>query len=328
MANSHEIAVSGRIRLARNYHDLPFHNQENAATCLKRAYDALHNYTEDLYTLHILNNMSKDERLSLMEEHLISADLLKNAGTGAALIRKDRQVSIMVNEEDHLRIQAIEVGGGLEHAAQQAFQAEEILEKVCGFSFDPKFGYLTSCPTNTGTGMRASLMLHLPMLTRYKQMGNVGQNVAKLGLTIRGIYGEGSEALGDLYQVSNQVSLGRSEEDIIQAVTAVGKQLIDMESGLRDRSMKRAPAELKDAVMRSYGLLSYAITMDEKEFMQHWSNLRLGIALGMVPTPLSASDELLTTAQNAHVRHFAAKREIASAREARCEWIRECLNRA
>ena len=328
MANCHEIAVSGRIRLARNYHDLPFHNQDNAAVCLKRAYDALHNYTEDFYTLHLLSNMERDEQVCLKEEHLISNDLLKKPKTGAVLIRKDRQVSIMVNEEDHLRIQAIEAGGGLEHAAQEAFRAEEILEKVCGFSFDPQFGYLTSCPTNTGTGMRASLMLHLPMLTRHKQMGNVGQNVAKLGLTIRGIYGEGSEALGDLYQVSNQVSLGRSEEDILQAVTAVGKQLIDMESGLRERSMKRAPAELKDTVMRSYGLLRYAITMEEKEFMQHWSNLRLGIALGMVPTPLSTSDELLTTAQNAHVRHFAARREIGSVREARCEWIRECLNRA
>ncbi|MBE5777736.1 MAG: ATP--guanido phosphotransferase [Clostridiales bacterium] len=328
MTDSHEIAVSGRIRLARNYHDLPFCDQKNASTCLQRAYEAMHTKTDQLYTLHVLNSMQKDERLSLMEEHLISADLLKNAMTGAALIRTDRKVSIMINEEDHLRIQAIEAGSNLDKAAEEAFEAEEILEKICRFSFDPQFGYLTSCPTNTGTGMRASLMLHLPMLTRFKQMGNVGQNIAKLGLTIRGIYGEGSEALGDLYQVSNQVSLGRSETDIIQAVTAIGKQLIDMESGLRERCMKRQQTELKDTIMRSYGLMKYAITMDEKEFMQHWSNLRLGISLSLIPVALTLSDELLTTAQNAHVNKFAAGRQIPSPKEARCEWIRECLNRA
>lgn len=324
---NHEIAVSGRVRLARNYHDLSFSDPKNAPTCLQRAYEAMHTGTEQLYTLHVLNNMTKEERLSLMEEHLVSADLLKNAIIGAALIRSDRRVSIMINEEDHLRIQAIEPGGNLEKAAQEAFEAEEILERECPFSFDPKFGYLTSCPTNTGTGMRASLMLHLPMLTKFKQMGNVSQNIAKLGLTIRGIYGEGSEALGDLYQISNQVSLGRSEDDIVQAVTAIGKQLTDMESGLRERCMKRQNLELKDTIMRSYGLLKYAITMDEKEFMQNWSNLRLGISLSLLPTPLSVSDQLLTTAQSGHVKKFAAERQIASVKEARCEWIRECLNR-
>ena len=121
---NHEIAVSGRVRLARNYHDLTFCDQKNASTCLQRAYEAMHTGTEQLYTLHVLNNMTKEERLSLMEEHLVSADLLKNAMIGAALIRSDRRVSIMINEEDHLRIQAIEPGGNLEKAAQEAFEAE------------------------------------------------------------------------------------------------------------------------------------------------------------------------------------------------------------
>lgn len=163
------------------------------------------------------------------------------AETGAALIRQDRRVSVMINEEDHLRIQAIGSGLDLETAANVAFGVEGRLEAVCTFSFDPQLGYLTSCPTNTGTGMRASVMLHLPMLTRYKQMGNVNQSVAKLGLTTRGIYGEGSEALGDLYQVSNQVTLGRTEEEIIEAVTAVVRQLIDMELSLRARCLKEQP---------------------------------------------------------------------------------------
>ncbi|MCI5956186.1 MAG: ATP--guanido phosphotransferase, partial [Clostridiales bacterium] len=254
------VVVSGRVRLARNYYDLPFSTldkSENAHLCISRAQEGVCG-DADGYSLYLMADLPYVERQKLVERHLVSRDLLKRGKEGAALIRNDKRISIMVNEEDHLRIQAIVSGFDLSCAAQEAFRAEEMLEAVCTFSFDPQLGYLTSCPTNTGTGMRASLMLHLPMLTRYKQMGNVNQSVAKLGLTTRGIYGEGSEALGDLYQVSNQVTLGRTEDEIIEAVTAVGRQLIDMELSLRARCLKEQPVELKDALFRSYGLLRYA----------------------------------------------------------------------
>lgn len=325
-----DVVVSGRIRLARNYHDLPFstaENLENAAACIKRACDALHAGTQEVYSLYLLKEMPNTARMALMEQHLISRDLLQNSAVGAALIRADEKVSVMVNEEDHLRIQGLVTGLSLDEAAGEAFEAERILEGGCGFSFDPQLGYLTACPTNTGTGMRASLMLHLPMLTQFKQMGNVTQSVAKLGLTMRGIYGEGSEALGDLYQVSNQVTLGRSEEDIIEAVTAVGKQLIDMETALRERCMAQRATETKDAILRSYGLLRYALSMDGKEFMEHWSNLRLGAALEILPVKLCVADELLTTAQDAHARQYAKARQWdVSADVARCGLIQEKLN--
>ena len=194
------IAVSGRIRLARNYPDLPFSSMErpeDAESCIQRATQAMHTGTDEIYTLHLLRTMTPTDRMSLVDAHLISRDLLKHSAIGAALIRQDEKVSIMMNEEDHLRIQSLSPGNHLSEAAEVAFRAEEILEGSGGFSFDPQLGYLTSCPTNTGTGLRASLMLHLPMLTRFKQMGNVNQSVAKLGLTMRGIYGEGSEALGE-----------------------------------------------------------------------------------------------------------------------------------
>lgn len=322
------VIVSGRVRLARNYHDLPFSTQknpENALACITRAREALEALNQE-YTLYQLNAMPQVERMKLVERHLISRDLLKNVEIGAALIRSDRHVSVMINEEDHLRIQAIGDGLSLFEIAQEAFEAEEALEDVCSFSFDPQLGYLTSCPTNTGTGMRASLMMHLPMLTRYKQMGNVNQSIAKLGLTIRGIYGEGSEALGDLYQVSNQVTLGRTEEEIIDAVTAVGKKMIDMEQALRQRAMKEKHAELTDALWRSYGLLRYARQMDEKEFMQHWSHLRLGAAMEVFATPLTAVDELLTVAQNAHAKRYADSMDTElTADQARCAIVRTTL---
>ena len=232
----------------------------------------------------------------------------------------------MMNEEDHLRIQSLSPGNHLSEAAEEAFRAEKILEGSGGFSFDPQLGYLTSCPTNTGTGLRASLMLHLPMLTRFKQMGNVNQSVAKLGLTMRGIYGEGSEALGDLYQVSNQITLGRREEDIIDAVTAVGKQLIDMESKLRERCRTQQKAKVEDTLWRSYGALRYAVLMSEKEFMQHWSNLRLGSAMGILPAPLSVSDDLLSTAQDAHVKQYAQRNQLElPVEQTRCLLLQEKL---
>lgn len=328
--NPSDVVVSGRVRLARNYPDLPFASggdPANAQACIDRACNAMHTGTTDVYTMHLLSAMPKTDRMALVEAHLISRDLLQNSAAGAALIRQDKQISIMINEEDHLRIQALVNGLKLDEAAKNAYAAEAILEQECGFSFDPQLGYLTSCPTNTGTGMRASLMLHLPMLTRFKQMGNVGQSVAKLGLTLRGIYGEGSEALGDLYQVSNQVTLGRTEDDIIEAVTAVGKQMIDMEAALRERCLTQQPNELKDAIYRSYGILRYAVTMDEKEFMQHWSNLRLGAVLGLIKVDRDVIDELLTVAQNAHIRQYIkAHQSSADVDVARCELIKEKLN--
>lgn len=322
------VVVSGRVRLARNYFDLPFSNiknPENAQLCIERAQAAVADEAEG-FTLYKMKEMAELDQQKLVEKHLISRDLLKHADAGAALIRDDKHVSIMVNEEDHLRIQAIRPGFDLVVAAQDAFSLESKLESVCTFSFDPQLGYLTSCPTNTGTGMRASLMMHLPLLTRYKQMGNVNQNVAKLGLTIRGIYGEGSDALGDLYQVSNQVTLGRTEEEIIEAVTGVGRQLIGMETALRERAMKEKPTDWKDALWRSYGILRYAVKMDEKEFMQHWSHLRLGTSMGIFHLSLKTVDDLLTVAQEAHAQRYAQEFDaIESADEARCMLIRGTL---
>lgn len=327
---NNQIVVSSRVRLARNYHDLPFSNLGNtdkAQLCIDRARKALDGeLPNDKFSLYLLREMNKLDQLSLMEQHLISRDLLQHSEIGAALVRKDHEISVMVNEEDHLRIQAMLNGFALLNAATLAFGAEDRLASVCDFSFDNQLGYLTACPTNTGTGMRASLMLHLPLLTRFKQMGNVSQTVAKLGLTIRGIYGEGSEALGDLYQVSNQVTLGRTENEIIEAVSAVGQQLIDMENVLRQRGDKES-LDLEDSVWRSYGALHYAREMGTGEFMQHWSNLRLGAAMGLLPVPLGTVDELLTIAQDAHAKKFKHSRsDLISTDQARCVIIQTKLN--
>ncbi|MBQ7521032.1 MAG: ATP--guanido phosphotransferase, partial [Clostridia bacterium] len=207
-----EIVVSSRVRLARNYEDLPFRNKitrEQSEECVQRTLEALRPLPQP-YTFLPLKGMEPNEKKALVEAHLISPDLMEHEDTAAALIRDDEKISVMMNEEDHLRIQGFTLGENLNDAAECAFSIEDVLQESLSFAFDPQWGYLTACPTNAGTGLRASVMLHLPMLTAQKQMGKVNQIAAKLGLTLRGIYGEGSEAQGNLYQLSNQVTLGRT----------------------------------------------------------------------------------------------------------------------
>ncbi len=326
-----DVVVSSRVRLARNYEDLPFSATQSdaiAQMCVDRVVDALAAEPGDTsaYALIKMADLPNRERLAMVESHLISRDLMQNSQTGAVLIRDDQAICLMVNEEDHLRLQSLMPGQQLQKAAELAYEVEEALQRHIAFAFDGQLGYLTACPTNTGTGMRASLMLHLPLLTMFKQMGNVSTSVSKLGLTIRGIYGEGSEAQGNLYQVSNQVTLGRTEEEIIEAVMGVGRQIIDMERNLQKRASSGDNTALEDQVYRSLGALQYARRMDLKEFMQHWSNLRLGCALELLPIPLSVADELLPAAQDAHIMKTTNKtlkgRELDIARS---KYIRQKL---
>ncbi len=304
--NDLDIVLSSRVRLARNYEDLPFFTSQSdaiAQMCIDRTITALSAEpgSNSVYALYRMADLPLKDRLSLVESHLISRDLTLNDQTGAVLIRNDRAVCLMINEEDHLRLQALQPGQQLQRSAELAYEVEDALQRHVAFAFDGQLGYLTACPTNTGTGMRASLMLHLPLLTLFKQMGNVSTSVAKLGLTIRGIYGEGSEALGNLYQVSNQVTLGRTEGEIIEAVIGVGRQLIDMERNLKKRIIQSDNILLEDQVYRALGALQSARRMDVKEFMQHWSNLRLGASMQILPISLETVDALLSEAQDAHI---------------------------
>ncbi|MBR6185530.1 MAG: ATP--guanido phosphotransferase [Clostridia bacterium] len=301
------IIVSSRVRLARNYEDLPFRSKitkEQSEACVQRTLNALRSLPQP-YSFLPLRDMEENEKRSLLESHLISPDLMDHEECGAVLIRMDQQISVMMNEEDHLRIQGFGKGDSLAEAAERAFSIDDALQDQLSFAFDPQLGYLTACPTNAGTGLRASMILHLPMLTQYKQMGKINQLAAKLGLTLRGIYGEGSEAQGNLYQLSNQVTLGRTEKEMIDAVTATARQISEMEAIHRAKAADRDLTALEDQLFRSFGLLSNARLMPIKEFMQHWSNLRLGAAMEKLPISTETCDALLTAAQPAHVRKAA-----------------------
>jgi len=281
----------------------------------------------DEFSLVRLSDLTENQKQLMEEERYISEDLLKTPDTAAVLINEQQHLSIMMNEEDHLRIQAVRAGEELQEAADSVFRIDDAFSREVTFAFDRELGYLTSCPTNTGTGMRASLQMHLPMLTRFKQMGAVAQIVAKVGLNIRGFYGEGSEALGCIYQVSNQATLGRTEEEILRTVLAVGKQLAEKEDVLRERALNEDRTGLEDQVFRAQGLMMNARRMDLKEFYGLWSSLRVGMLTGMIPEQYEIMNLLLEQVQNAHLMAYMEKHlEEADLNAARSRRIRELLS--
>ena len=294
-----DVIVSSRVRLARNYADIPFSPQMDegwAAETIGRASEAMMD-EGNAYELVRMAQLCEDERKQLVEHHLVSYDLLRFEPVSAALISAEKTVSIMINEEDHLRIQGLLEGMQLAKVAELAFSVDDKLGASYPYAFDEQWGYLTSCPTNTGTGMRASLMMHLPALNATGKLGAVLQAFSKLGLTVRGFYGEGSEAQGNLYQMSNQVTLGRTEEDMIETLMAAAMQIVDHERSMREMLRDGEGLSMIDRLMRSVGVMGHARLMDGREFMQRYSDLRVLAAMGVVNADLTKLDQLMMDLQ-------------------------------
>lgn len=320
------VVLTSRVRLARNFRDLPFPprmNEEAARMSVDRTEKALEGAG---YTLYVMRDLDQVHRQAMVESHLISKEAAADRKGSAVLLSPDQHISILVNEEDHLRIQTLLPGARLQEAADLARKVDDGLEKTVQYAFDEQLGYLTCCPTNTGSGMRASQMLHLPALALTGQMPGITQQIAKLGLTIRGLYGEGTEAQGNLFQVSNQVTLGRTEKEIVDTIVALGNQLTELEEKQRNALLSRDPVALTDRLMRSYGLLQHARRLDSGEFMQRWSDVRMAMIMGMLSPKLEALDDLLTTCQPANIL-LAAKGEMSALeRDAqRANLVREAL---
>lgn len=277
-----DVVLSCRVRLARNVSDLPFVSRmsmEQAEEMIRRVDGALNPNGE--YRLLRMLDLGDNERMHLVERHLCSRELAMQA-KGALFLNKNETMAIMVNEEDHLRIQCILPGLDLFEADAQSAAVDQQLAARLPYAFDEQWGYLAACPTNVGTGMRASAMLHMPALVRSGGAEQVLGAVAKLGLAVRGFYGEGSGAPGHIYQVSNSASLGTSEDDIISALTETIGQLAEQELRFRKAALAHNESAVLDMVYRSYGICRYARSMSFKEFMEHCSNLKLGVSLGLL----------------------------------------------
>ena len=222
------------------------------------------------------------ERQILMEKHLISPEHTKKTSNKGLILSENEDISIMVNEEDHFRIQVLMPGLQLNEAWELANRVDDLIEANVDYAFDPDIGYLTACPTNVGTGMRGSLMLHLPGLARINQLGNVLKSVSQFGLVVRGLYGEGSESYGSIYQISNQVSLGHSESDMLEHLARVAEQITASERQARKYLQEHNLPESEDQIYRAYGLLAHARIISTKEALDLLSTVLLGIDLGLI----------------------------------------------
>ena len=255
-----------------------------------------------------MNTLDPLQKQVLVEKHLISPHLAEESPNGACLITDNEEISIMVNEEDHIRIQCITSGLQLNNALDIAFSVDDQLEEHLDYAFNEVRGYLTSCPTNVGTGLRASVMMHLPGLVMTRQINQVLPSLNQLGIAVRGIYGEGSEAIGNIFQISNQITLGKSENDIIMDLTTIVEQIIEQERTARQQIKNTAGVQLEDRIFRSLGVLMNSRIIESKEAAQCISDVRLGIDLGYIDN-ISATvlNELMILTQPGILQQQAGK---------------------
>ena len=322
-----DIVISTRVRLARNFSGVRFPSkmQEHEESALsERVLQCLNAANE--FTVYKMKDLTSIERRVLVERHLSSADLITKPNA-MMLLSSNESVAILIGEEDHLRIQCILQGWKLQEADNLTRAIDTILAAQ-GYAFDDKLGYLTSCPTNVGTGMRASAMMHLAGLTMTNQIQNIAEMVGKFGYTIRGYYGEGSSGYGSMYQLSNQVTLGVSEEEILNGLTQVVSSIIEKERGVRETLLKQDEGVLQDRLHRSLGLLKYARRLSAQELMERISDVKLGISMNMFEGISNEDiDRLVTNLQPASISARLGKEADSHERdEARAKAVRIALN--
>ncbi len=323
-----DIVVSTRIRLARNIAEYPFPNKLNTKSrmelnnVIKEALES-----DNKYNLRFLEmrTLARFEAASMAERHIISPEFASDLDGRALMLSPEEDISIMLNEEDHIRLQVMKSGFALDEAYEVANEIDDMLGSKFNFAFDERIGFLTQCPTNLGTGMRASVMLHLPALTLSGQIHKLINTVSKLGLTFRGAFGEGTNAVGDMYQLSNQITLGISEEFAIKNLKAITLQLCAQERSAREEMLKDVSTE--DRIFRAYGLLKWARLLSTKELMENLSFVRLGSVTGKINIPIETVNELMVSMQPATINARAGQKLPTQERDSiRATEVRTKLN--
>ena len=325
------IVLSSRVRLARNLKDIPFSHRASA--------EQLHEIQDHVFTAHKTNNsvphafflstsdMTEMDKQFMVERHLISPGLLEKTGSRGILIGDKEIVSIMINEEDHLRLQSIQSGFQPKKAWHIIDHIDDELGKTLDYAFSDRFGYLTACPTNTGTGLRASVLIHLPALVLTQEIDKVLRGITQVGLAVRGFYGEGTAVSGNLFQISNQTTLGQSEEDIIISLERVTKQIIGYEEDARGTMIKDARPQIEDKIWRAYGIIQNARVLTSQEFMNLSSAVRLGVTMGLITdVAIKTLNQLMVWTQPSHLQKRAEKKMEPAERDVfRAGFVRQTL---
>ncbi|MCL2813096.1 MAG: ATP--guanido phosphotransferase [Oscillospiraceae bacterium] len=298
-----DAAVSSRVRLARNLADFPFPGRLNQ-TGRKKVIETINGALGECagYEFIDFSSLSPEEAGALMEARVVSLDFVKGPEEKELIADQKNGLYAMVNEEDHLRVQSIKPGFAIYEAYEPANKFDDLADKGLDYAYDEDFGYLTQCPTNLGTGLRVSVMLHLPALTASRKIQAVTAELPKIGAAIRGFYGEGTEVGGDLYQISNNITLGISEEQTLEKIKAVTRKIIELERAGRSDILKNSNDLIRDKIKRACGTAKYAHMISSSEFLSLYSMIRLGISCGIVPDiEIKTLDALLVGAMPANM---------------------------
>ncbi|MBC8591619.1 protein arginine kinase [Wansuia hejianensis] len=325
-----DVVVSTRIRVARNlskYKFPLFMDPKEADGLTNDILDTMKDVLKDNYRFIRTRDLPSMDQEVFVEKHLISPNMIEHMDKSSFLLRDDEKATIMINEEDHLRIQTLFSGFNLEEGWRLCSLIDDLLDEKLDYAYDEKWGYLTSCPTNVGTGLRASVMLHLPCISMTGNINTIIEALRKIGLTARGLYGEGSEVTAYLYQISNQTTLGESEEEIIDKLNKVVHQIINRERSIRNYLKKEKNLEMEDRIYRSYGIISNSRILSSKEAMEHLSNIRLGWAMGILNHEnFKDIMELMIDIQPANIqKNFGKDMNIKERDIARAKIIREFI---
>jgi protein arginine kinase len=327
-----DIVMSSRIRLARNLADYPFISRASPADrgeierTLRERIDRAQ-LPASLWYVDV-NKLPGLDRQFLVERQLISREHAESEGARSVAIDRQEQASLMINEEDHLRIQVMQSGLDLAKAWESISRIDDLLGEQVTFAFGDRLGYLTACPTNVGTGMRVSVLVHLPALVITRQIEKVFRSLQKISLAVRGLYGEGTQAMGDFYQISNQITLGRSEADLVRQVGDIVPVIIDYERQARDFLVRESQENLHDRVSRAYGILRTAQTISSEETMHLLSSVRMGVNLGLIKgLAIPQVNELFIHTQPAHLQKLrGATLSSADRNIERARYLRRHLN--
>lgn len=324
-----DIVISSRVRIARNINGYNFPHWCEEKILRNIEFEIIEKLKSSHFFSNIeifdINEITEDQAFILIERNLISNDFLKNRGR-ILITNKNKSFFIILNEEDHIRIQIFESGIEVKRAWKKLSEIDDELQNLFIFAFDKKYGYLTSCPTNCGTGLRASIMIHLPALVYTKKISSAFKVANKVGLVVRGIHGEGTESLGNLYQISNQTCLGLTEQEIIDNLFEIGNSLVDYEEKTRQNMLQKSKHEIEDMVWRSYGILTNCRIITTKESFDYLSNLRLGVSLGLIKNiSLKKINELYFLIQHAHIKNLINSNNVIERLALRAEIIRTHL---
>ena len=325
------VVISTRIRLARNVAGYPFlrrmtpEQRQDIQEQVRRAVNEFGLFNDTCYL--DLDDTSHIDRQFLVERHLISRELAGGEGVRAVVFGREETESLMINEEDHLRLQVMRSGLQIDKAWARATDLDDQLEGRLNFAFSSRIGYLTACPTNVGTGLRASVMMHLPALVITRQIEKVFQAIARMRLTVRGLYGEGTQATGDFYQISNQVTLGKTEEEILETLSLTVPRIIEYEHKARETLTRDSNTFLDDRIWRAVGMLRYARQMSSEETLSLLSAVRMGVNIGRIGgLDIQSVNKLFVGTQPGHLQMMRGSELSPEDRDlARAEYVRSVM---